>query len=58
MQNDAVLTLHCRAGITVLVMQVGTAGQGDQGANARPDAAPRPASSAPPTEPVLVHKVE
>lgn len=50
--------LHGLAGITVLVMQAGIAGQGGQGANARPDAPPRPASSVPSTQPVLVHKVE
>jgi TonB family protein len=53
-----VLILHCLAAITLLLMQVGTARQGGQGASALPDAAPRPVSSVPSTQPVLVHKVE
>jgi len=39
-------------------MQVGTAEQGGQGANARPDAPPPPASSVQSAQPPLVHKVE
>ena len=52
------LILHCLAAAITLLMQVGTARQGGQGANALPGAPPPPVSSIPSTQPVLVHKVE